>query len=121
MTTFTRTVLIICDPHLNLDDPIGRCSLDLAASAQFPVTSSTAHTHMNIWASRLAHADTPVGARQPRNDGDVTALLVEDEISDEPTPDQIQEALEARVRPAADEASESTPILAFHEVECGDC
>jgi len=89
MTISNRHFLTIDGPLDEADRLIGHGGME--AFVPIPSTASPAHTHIDIWRARLS------------DDADLTAVVEEDAVTDEPTQEQILEALEAQAEVEVDE------------------
>jgi hypothetical protein len=88
MEDSNRNILTSFDPHDDADRLIGHGSME--ALLPIPPAATPAHTYIDVWAAPLEHADTPIVAEQRGDAADPTAVVEEDALTDEPTPDQAQ-------------------------------
>jgi hypothetical protein len=96
MSNSTRNILTVLGPLDAADRFVGRIVRGgLEGFIPIPPAATPAHTYMGIWAARLGDA------------ADLAAVVAEDALTDQPTPEQIQEALEAPAPGQIQEAIEA--------------
>ena len=101
MEISNRNSFTIVDPLDEAVRIIGHSGMEA-----FEPIPSTASSTMDIWAVRLEHPKAPVVAERLGTDADLSSVVEEDALTDEPTPDQVEEALEAQAKAEQERAAD---------------